>query len=65
MASNSIDEGEIVPGNNSTTLSGSTKVHADQGVLNFDNFIIIAEPGRTVNISVISLAIDTSKSEKA
>ena len=65
MASNSIDEGEIVPGNNSTTLSGNTKVNAIHGVFTFDNFIIIAEPGRSVNISVISLAVDTNKAEKA
>ena len=65
MASNNKDEGELVPLNSSSTVSGETRVYAYSGVFVFDKFSIIAAPGQSVPLAVKSLAVDYSKAEKA
>ena len=65
MASNNEDEAEFVSTNASSTLSGDTKVRANHGVFLFENFQIIAEPGHTIDVSVVSKAIDNTKAAKA
>ena len=66
VASNNVDEGELVPKDPSvTTVTGTTKVTATNGVFVFDNFQIISEPGSNTAITVASSAIDPGKSDKA
>jgi hypothetical protein len=53
--------GEIVPVNpNTTTLSGVTKVNANEGIFDFSAFKISAAPGTTVGIRIETNAIDPS-----
>ncbi|CAG9330614.1 unnamed protein product [Blepharisma stoltei] len=49
----------------STTISGTTKTTAVNGLYNFTTFIVSAKPGTSISIKITSAGIDTSKQSKA
>ncbi|CAG9330615.1 unnamed protein product [Blepharisma stoltei] len=49
----------------STTISGTTKTTAVNGLYIFTSFIVSAKPGTSISIKITSAGIDTSKQSKA